>query len=266
MDLIDRMRRESDGRYIRQAKEFDLGLVTSMNPLQIQPRALTTTPVILNADDVLVIPGVPIEQGMTVALVRTRNNETIAFPIIIGKDIAPPPSFSGTPAGVGTDPNSTVVLAEPSVGGPAGERVIAQALYYASIGVKENPAGSNGDGGKINEWQDAWGMGRGPWCGAFADAMFREAGVNDDGIGNPSTLTIYNTAKAAGQVYDRPIKGCFAVKTPGAHGHVTLYIDGPLEAANCVGGNQGDAVTKRVYDIRGWYYCIPDALKVNANS
>lgn len=261
-ELVDQIRQQADRRIDRVNKEFDLGVVMSTNPLQIQAQQFTTRPVILNAGDVLVLPGVPVTQGGTVALVKTRSNETIAFPVILGSDIQEAPTFSGSTQ-AGTDPNNTSVQSEPSVGGPAGERVIAKALSY--LGVKETGTNTDG-GGAIDGWQTRWGLSNEPWCGCFADAMYKEAGVNDDGIGSPSTSTIYSTALAAGKIRSTPVKGCMAVKTPGAHGHVTLYIDGPVEAANCIGGNQGDAVTKRTYDIRGWFYCTPSAILVDANA
>lgn len=61
------------------------------------------------------------------------------------------------------------------------QKAVANAIHYAKIGVKENPAGSN-SGPFISEWQKATARGgtwlqRTPWCGTFCENMAREQGV-----------------------------------------------------------------------------------------
>ena len=160
-ELVGHIRSEADKRIMRNVKTVELGLALSNNPLRIQTGRQMIRPIILEADEVAVIPGLPIQQGQKVMLFRSVEDVVLAIPLIPGTDLAEAPSFTGTPTGTGTDPNNTVVQSEPSIGGPAGERVIAKALSY--VGITESPPGSNGNGGKINEWQDRWGMGLGPW-------------------------------------------------------------------------------------------------------
>lgn len=178
------------------------------------------------------------------------------MPLIPGVQASRPPGQGGLPYPGGSDQSSYPTT---SAGGPAGERVIAKALSY--VGTKET--GNNTDnGGKIDEWQANFGISNQPWCGCFAGSMFREAGVNDENFGHPYTGTITARAKAAGKHRTaNPVKGCYAVK---GTQHVTLYIGGPIHQADCVGGNQSDAVTRVTYDLRGWDFAIPSALLVDA--
>lgn len=60
------------------------------------------------------------------------------------------------------------------------EKAVTNALHFAAIGVKENPAGSN-SGPFISAWQTATARGaaylqRTPWCGTFCENMARVYG------------------------------------------------------------------------------------------
>lgn len=81
----------------------------------------------------------------------------------------------------------------------AGERVIQTASKY--LGVRENPDGSN-RGEFIDGWERVWGLAGQPWCGMFAAAMFKEAGVDDAGLCHPSTAEMCRRARAANAVWD----------------------------------------------------------------
>ncbi len=54
-----------------------------------------------------------------------------------------------------------------------------KALSWAlsKAGTVERPANSN-DGPGIRQWQDRFGMGRGPWCGAFVGNALEVAGID----------------------------------------------------------------------------------------
>jgi len=259
--LVDMARRQADARIGRGVKTVELGRVVSRSPIQVAPFSGAVNNLVLDADDLAILPGLPLEKGQTVVLVRTITDEVVAMPLISAIDYAEAPQFSGTDGPAGTDPNNTTAQGDATVSGPAGERVIAKALSY--VGTKESPDGSN-RGTKIDEWSQRWGLLGVAWCGTFVDAMYYEANVDDEGIGDPYTGNITSRAKSLGRHRtSNPVKGCFAVK---GTQHVTLYISGPMEAAKCVGGNQSNGVTVVTYDIRGWDLCVPQAITRNASS
>jgi len=119
-----------------------------------------------------------------------------------------------------------------------GEKVARQAQKY--VGVREVPMGSN-RGPQVEKWQKPWGMGAGwPWCAAFADAMYKEAGVSDDGIGHPSTAVMYQRAKAQNAIVKRPYPGAY-ILWPGVHvGIIVRDLGGGV--CLTVEGNAGDGV------------------------
>ena len=124
-----------------------------------------------------------------------------------------------------------------------GEKVAAKGQKYA--GVEENPLGSNSGKPYPEKWQAKWGMGTGwPWCGAYADAMYDEAGVDDDNIGHPSTAVMYERAKARpGSIVARAIPGAF-ILWPGTHVGIVVRDLGN-NTALCIEGNSGDGVRYR---------------------
>lgn len=141
-------------------------------------------------------------------------------------------------------------------------RVLDTARKY--VGVREKPLGSNTDGGgPIDRWQKAWGLRRVPWCGCFADGVYREAGVDDDGIAHPSTQSMYDRARALGAVVDRPYPGCFFVY-PGTHtGIVVRDLGGGV--VETIEGNTSDSVAyrRRAYGPgTGLYFLAPRAIRV----
>jgi hypothetical protein len=137
-------------------------------------------------------------------------------------------------------------------------QVIAKARRY--LGTAETPPGSN-RGPDIDRWQRFWGMSGQPWCGMFADAMFREAGVDDDDMGHPSTWTIYANARAKGRLRPEPVPGCFVVWDPGPRGHVEIAVRRVAPGIwRTIGGNTGDMVREHDRSVAGAYFCVPSAL------
>lgn len=124
-----------------------------------------------------------------------------------------------------------------------GQRVAQAAERYA--GVEENPLGSNRGKPYPEKWQAPWGMGTGwPWCGAYADAMYEEASVDDDGIGHPSTAVMYERAKSRpGSIVKKAIPGAF-ILWPGTHVGIVVRDLGN-NVALCIEGNSGDGVRYR---------------------
>lgn len=259
--LIELVRGQADDRIGRKTKTVERGIVSSISPLQIRPRLNTIDGIIYNAGEFDVISNTPLELNQIVSILTTASDNIVILPLIPGTQLAAPPVATGTQGPSGTDPDDTTALPIPGVGGPAGTRIINKALSYVG---KVHETGENTDsGGKIDEWEDRWGLSNEPWCGMFADAMYFEAGVDDEGFGDPFTGNITARAKAAGKhSTTNPVKGCFAV-----HGtqHVTMYIGGPIHQADCVGGNQSDGVTRVTYDLRGWDFAIPSALLEGQN-
>lgn len=143
----------------------------------------------------------------------------------------------------------------------SGEKVIAS--FRKRLGVHEIPMGSNDDGGgPITRWNGRWNMRRVPWCGTSSDGVYDEAGVDDGGLGSPSTFQIVENARREGRLRSRPVPGCYAVWRPGSHGHVEIVIRQLTStAARTIGGNTGDAVREHDRDIRDAFFVVPPALE-----
>lgn len=125
----------------------------------------------------------------------------------------------------------------------AGERVARQSSRY--VGVSESPVGSN-RGKDVDRWQKPWGIGYGwPWCAAYADAMYKESGVDDDGIGHPSTAVMYERAIRAGAVVRHPVPGAY-ILWPGKHVGICADYSPDGKHVTTYEGNSGDAVRQRV--------------------
>jgi len=140
----------------------------------------------------------------------------------------------------------------------AGEKVAREAEKY--VGVHENPVGSNRGKPYPEAWQAHWNMGTGwPWCAAFAEAMFRNAGVSDDGIGHPSTAVMYARAKDKGAIVKRPYPGAYLL-WPGTHVGIIIR---DLGGGVCltVEGNSGDAVRYKRRAYAGAVIVAPVAVR-----
>lgn len=143
-----------------------------------------------------------------------------------------------------------------------GEKVAEQAEKY--VGVRENPMGSNRGRPYPEKWQAPWGMGTGwPWCAAFADAMYKEAGVSDDGIGHPSTWTMYKNAQARGAIVKRPMVGCY-ILWPGKHVGIVVSVPGDGTVLT-VEGNAGDGVRYKRRSTSGVVFVAPKDVRVGNN-
>ena len=141
------------------------------------------------------------------------------------------------------------------------ERVIAAATRH--IGVSEQPPGSN-SGPRIDGWIARWGLqdlpaGAKPWCGMFADAVYFEAGVDDDELGHPATAEICRRARASGAIVDRPIAGAMIVWC-GTHVEIVVEDLGDGRVRT-IGGNTGDAVRERVRSTDGATIVAPRAIR-----
>lgn len=144
-----------------------------------------------------------------------------------------------------------------------GQKVAEAAEKY--IGVVENPMGSNRGKPYPEGWQRPWGMGVGwPWCAAYADAMYKEAGVSDDGIGHPSTAVMYQRAKAKpGSIVSKPIPGAY-ILWPGTHVGIVIRDLGNGVCLTAE-GNSGDGVRyrRRAYGPgTGVVLVAPTAIRV----
>ena len=142
-----------------------------------------------------------------------------------------------------------------------GEKVVAAAQKY--LGVHERPYGSNTGSPQPNGWQaKPWGLSAVPWCGCYASAMYREAKVDDEGIGHPATQTMYDTAVAKRAVISHPVVGCYFVY-PGIHtGIVTQVLSG--NRVGTIEGNTADSVGTHVRAFgpgTGLYFLAPKALR-----
>ena len=82
-----------------------------------------------------------------------------------------------------------------------------------------------------------------PWCAAFVGAMLTRAGEKSSGSLMARSYTRYGDRCAAKA-------GAIAVWSRGGskvYGHVNLVESVSGDRLVCIGGNQGDAVTRKVY-------------------
>jgi hypothetical protein len=120
------------------------------------------------------------------------------------------------------------------------------------LGATERPFGSNTDGGGwIDQIQRVWGLHAVPWCGCAADAFYREANVDDSGIGNPGTSAMCQKAQANGWVWKKgPIPAGAWWISCGTHVE-TVVGDRGNGLVDNIGGNSNQSVrlnTRRVSD------------------
>lgn len=284
--LVHSMRTEADHRTQRIVKHATMGTVISVSPLQIQTELHFYDGIILGPKDVLVLSSATLVQDEAVLLVRTVSDQVIAFPVQRGDQLTSPEPGPDGPTGTfdvpSSDPSSYPLITLPSPDGSAGDLVIAKAMSYE--GVTET-AGEN-HSPVIDAWQARWGMSGVAWCGIFADAMYQEAGIDDDNCGHPQVYQIWQRGFDQGLISSTPVKGCFCIygafddkakiyKFEDGH-HVDLYISGPVGNAMRVGGNSGDRVKVGPRDMTpaagsgtdskglAWAFVVPTVLRTNS--
>lgn len=121
-----------------------------------------------------------------------------------------------------------------------GEKVAACALRY--VGVTESPPGSN-RGPLIDKWEAFWHLRGEAWCAMFADAMYREAGVDDAGLIHPSTAVMRSRAEAAGAIIPSSARAPIGALWLYDPRHVNIVIlDRADGTVDCVDGNSMSAV------------------------
>ena len=164
----------------------------------------------------------------------------------------------------------------------AGQRVLNQARKYHDLGVQETGINS---GPYIDTWTKNEGIygvynpDDKPWCGCFAHAMYTEVGVNDDGLGSSSTGQMYDRAREKGLLSAVPYPGCYVVYVLGftrlggpisGGKHVDIFErwhNKGQQIAIVIGGNVGDAVTRRAVDFsdretgKTPVFLVPKALR-----
>lgn len=136
------------------------------------------------------------------------------------------------------------------------QRVVATAARY--IGVRENPMGSN-RGQLIDRWGAHWGYPNGgvPWCGIFASAMLREAGVTD--VSNPGTALICQQGRDKGWTTTKPVPGALIVWC-GTHVGILVSELSP-GVWSTIEGNHGDQVARGVRSLSGTTIVVSPELR-----
>jgi hypothetical protein len=131
---------------------------------------------------------------------------------------------------------------------------VATAARY--VGVRENPMGSN-RGPLIDKWERYWSMIGQPWCGMFASAVLREAGVTD--VSHPATAIICSKGREKGWVTNRPVPGALIVWC-GTHVGILVSEVSP-GVWNTIEGNSSDSVARRVRSLAGATLVVSPELR-----
>lgn len=137
---------------------------------------------------------------------------------------------------------------------PAATRVVDTAARY--VGVREEPDGSN-RGPLIDRWQRVWGMQGEPWCGMFASAVYREAGVTD--VAHPSTWEICRKAREHRWTSTTPVPGALVVWC-GTHVEILVSQVSP-GVWRTIGGNTANQVAWRTRALDGTTIVVPPELR-----
>lgn len=104
------------------------------------------------------------------------------------------------------NPSGTIAKEYPS--NANGRAVINTAASF--VGVVESPALTN-TGTDVDRWNGYFSVNAVPWAGSFVSAMYREADVEDIGIGNNNIVTIWQRAVSNRRIAPSPFPGCIVV-------------------------------------------------------
>jgi hypothetical protein len=142
-----------------------------------------------------------------------------------------------------------------------GDRVMDAARR--ELGVHESPWGSN-SGQRVRQYQAATTLGGTgwPWCGAFAEWVYKAAGVNDDDLAHQATSEIAVRAYRAGAVVSYPVVGGM-ICWPGTHVALIEKVYNRTTVGT-IGGNEGDAVRRNTRSNAGAIYIAPRAIRQGA--
>ncbi len=135
----------------------------------------------------------------------------------------------------------------------ANQRVVATAARY--VGVRES--GGPNRGPLIDKWERYWSMIGQPWCGMFASAVLREAGVTD--VSHPATAIICSRGREKGWVTNQPVPGALIVWC-GTHVGILVSEVSP-GVWNTIEGNTSDMVARRVRSLAGATLVVSPELR-----
>lgn len=134
------------------------------------------------------------------------------------------------------------------------------------LGVSENPWGSNR--GPVEKYQRPWGswMVSQPWCGAFTDWCYKQAGVDDSGLNNPGTWAICAAADRMGGLAPKNNEAPPGSLLIRCGTHVELVVrDRRNGLIDTIGGNVGHMVKRVVRSKGDWRIIVPPAIAEDAN-
>lgn len=145
----------------------------------------------------------------------------------------------------------------------AGEKTITAARR--ELGVHEVPWGSN-SGQRVRQYQAATTLGGTgwPWCGAWAEWVYKAAGVNDDDLAHQATSEIAVRAYRAGAVVSYPVVGAMLV-WPGTHVALVERVYNRTTVGT-IGGNESDAVRRNTRSTYGAIIVAPKAIRMGASA
>lgn len=131
------------------------------------------------------------------------------------------------------------------------ERVLDAARKH--IGQREQPMGSN-TGPFVLRCQRSTSLGgtRWPWCGAFCDLVFTEAGVPFPASApTPSAFGMLSWAQKVGWATKSPRPGALGVVSAGA-GHICIVeeFNATTKIVTSLDGNVSDQVARRYRHVR----------------
>lgn len=137
---------------------------------------------------------------------------------------------------------------------PCAQRVVVAAKHELALGVQEQPPGSHSNTGtRVRYYQRHTVLGRQgftgfPWCVAFAQTIYVEAGIGEIADGTAGVKYAYAWAQRRGWMRARPVVGAWVSFLRGdGHQGVVTWVSRTFFGT--IEGNTSDAVRAHVYRI-----------------
>ena len=249
-EFLQTLAGRTDLRIDQRAKNSDMGVVVSTNPLTVRPAFLGTgKDYSITSADIVCDPDADFVKGEMVICVPMRGG----YWWVASVDEAGDGTTGGEGGGTDTDtPGSAGVELDPGLlDKDASTRIVSRARQLV---------------GKLPENGAAWKAymnllsppGYNPWCAFFISALYKELEIPGWArIKNGAVAGIYNASNANERITSpQDFPGCIVIKLAAGFDssgdaifsngdHTCLFIDGNPRRGTTIGGNEGNNVSKK---------------------
>jgi hypothetical protein len=237
----------TDLRIDQRAKNSDMGVVISTNPLVVRPAFLGSGKnYAITSADIMCDPDADFVKGEMVICVPMRGGYWWVASLDEAGD------GSTTSEGGGDTASTTVPGVELDPGlleRSASDRIVARAKQLVGK-LPENGAAWTAYMNPVNGYN--------PWCAFFISALYKELKIPGwKRIGDGAVAGLYNKSNANERITNpQDFPGCIVIKLAAGFNssgsaifsggdHTCLFIEGNARRATTIGGNEGDNVSRR---------------------